>query len=338
VRKKVSGACGPLAARYAYDVLGRRIVKRVYGTYGGLGPVYLRMIYRGGQVVAETDSVGTSLSLAYTWGFGADDLVAIHRYSDSGHWYVVQDNLRSVRGLTTRSGTWAASWRYRIYGAVLDSAGTPPSFTLRYRWIGREYDAETGLYYVRARYYDLASQRFTQEDPIGYAGGSNLYAYGSGNPTTGRDLSGLAMYVGLYEPVWSDHLPVECPIFADCWSGSGGSRRTWMDDVNDHWALIHLQMELQETDYDAYLKKAKGNLEIIGGDPSEVMSRAEFDRAKRAIQNVVNDGRVQDVSVAGVLGFLAGGAVLVAITLALGGLHVARAAASQALALYGRWA
>jgi hypothetical protein len=46
---------------------------------------------------------------------------------------------------------------------------------------------------VRARYYDLASQRFAQEDPIGYAGGLNLYAYGSGNPTTGRDLSGMAM-------------------------------------------------------------------------------------------------------------------------------------------------
>jgi RHS repeat-associated protein len=90
-----------------------------------------------------------------------------------------------------RDGTWYASYRYRAYGALLDSAGSVP-FRLRYRWIGREFDEETGLYYVRARYYDPNSQRFTQEDPIGFAGGSNVYAYGDGNPTNGRDLDGMS--------------------------------------------------------------------------------------------------------------------------------------------------
>ena len=49
---------------------------------------------------------------------------------------------------------------------------------------------ETGFYFVRARYYDPASQRFTQEDP---SGGDNRYAYGSGDPTVGRDVDGLSM-------------------------------------------------------------------------------------------------------------------------------------------------
>ncbi|MGH7674428.1 MAG: hypothetical protein ACREMV_04070, partial [Gemmatimonadales bacterium] len=74
-----------------------------------------------------------------------DRLLAIHKYSDGTDYYVVQDALGSVRGLTQRnaSGTWQASWRYKIYGAVLDSAGSAP-VAVRYRWTGREYDTETG--------------------------------------------------------------------------------------------------------------------------------------------------------------------------------------------------
>ncbi|MBK9067356.1 MAG: hypothetical protein IPL76_10845 [Gemmatimonadetes bacterium] len=35
--------------------------------------------------------------------------------------------------------------------------------TLRYRWTGREWDAETGWYFHRARYYDPGQRRFVQE-------------------------------------------------------------------------------------------------------------------------------------------------------------------------------
>jgi RHS repeat-associated protein len=91
----------------------------------------------------------------------------------------------------------STNWRYGIYGVVIDSTNGAP-FVLRYRWTGREYDAETGWYYFRARYYDPAAMRFVQEDPAGYAGGSNVYAYGDGNPTDGRDPSGLAKDAAYY--------------------------------------------------------------------------------------------------------------------------------------------
>jgi RHS repeat-associated protein len=44
---------------------------------------------------------------------------------------------------------------------------------------------------LRARYYDPQSERFTQEDPIGVAGGVNLYAYVGNNPSTLTDPFGL---------------------------------------------------------------------------------------------------------------------------------------------------
>jgi RHS repeat-associated protein len=42
----------------------------------------------------------------------------------------------------------------------------------------REFDAETGLYYNRARYLDPTTGRWTTQDPFGFAAGdANLYRY-----------------------------------------------------------------------------------------------------------------------------------------------------------------
>ncbi|MBV4539430.1 RHS repeat-associated core domain-containing protein, partial [Pseudomonas urmiensis] len=52
-------------------------------------------------------------------------------------------------------------------------------------------DVETGLHYNRYRYYDPQVGRFVSADPIGYAGGLNLYAYAP-NPIAWTDPLGLA--------------------------------------------------------------------------------------------------------------------------------------------------
>ena len=181
---------GTLIARYAYDVEGRRIAKRVYTpTTGGID-AYTRFIYQGAHVQAESDSVGT-LTLRYVWGLGTDDLIAIDSVAGTygqGQYYAVLDQLGSVRGLVRWSRQWNSGATYRPYGeAVIDSLKS----WVRYRWTGREYDTETGLYYFRARYYAPGLRRFIQADPIGHAGSGNLYAYLDGQPTEGRDPSGM---------------------------------------------------------------------------------------------------------------------------------------------------
>ncbi|MGH9892173.1 MAG: RHS repeat-associated core domain-containing protein, partial [bacterium] len=50
---------------------------------------------------------------------------------------------------------------------------------------------ESGLSYSRNRYYDPATGRFTQEDPIGLAGGLNLYGFANGDPVNFGDPFGL---------------------------------------------------------------------------------------------------------------------------------------------------
>jgi RHS repeat-associated protein len=49
----------------------------------------------------------------------------------------------------------------------------------------------TGLEYLRNRVYDSQSGRFTQEDPIGLAGGLNLYGFAGGDPANFSDPFGL---------------------------------------------------------------------------------------------------------------------------------------------------
>jgi RHS repeat-associated protein len=180
---------GTVIARYGYDVLGRRIAKRVYSSASGGTVAYTRFVYHGDQVAFETDSSGT-LGLRYTWGPGTDNLLAVRNASGTIHAYAVPDRLGSVRGLVKRDGTVIYAFTYRPYGEPADSAGSG-GLELRYRWTGREYDAETGWYFHRARYYDPTARRFVQEDPIGYAGGRNVYAYVDGRVMEATDPSGL---------------------------------------------------------------------------------------------------------------------------------------------------
>ena len=66
-----------------------------------------------------------------------------------------------------------------------------PNFKQPYTYTSREYDEEIGLYYYRARYYDSTSGRFISEDPVGFGGGINQFAYVANNPVNFVDPLGL---------------------------------------------------------------------------------------------------------------------------------------------------
>ena len=84
---------------------------------------------------------------------------------------------------------WAIRKRYAY--SPFGESSDPDALGNPYRYTGRRLDAETGLYYYRARYYDPVAGRFLQADPAGLVDGLNLYAYVRNDPLNFVDPFGL---------------------------------------------------------------------------------------------------------------------------------------------------
>lgn len=95
----------------------------------------------------------------------------------------------SIIAISDEQGNIVQRYTYSAYGRILSVQD--PNFSQPYRYTGREYDTESGLYYYRARYYDSMIGRFLSKDPIGLLGGFNTYAYVGGNPLNFIDPFGL---------------------------------------------------------------------------------------------------------------------------------------------------
>ncbi|MEU6408840.1 RHS repeat-associated core domain-containing protein [Microbispora sp. NPDC046933] len=163
-----------LSATFGYDPLGDRDRRTVAGNS--------RNYLNGqGNPVTETDGNGPGTTLL---SGGIDRWLA--RTSPAGTRVYLTDPLGSVLALGDASGQITASYAYDPYGNATVS-GDPEGNALTYT--GRENDG-TGLMYYRARYYSPTLQRFISEDPIGIAGGTNLYAYAGNSPTNYTDPSG----------------------------------------------------------------------------------------------------------------------------------------------------
>ncbi|UCE66515.1 MAG: RHS repeat-associated core domain-containing protein [Candidatus Zixiibacteriota bacterium] len=79
---------------------------------------------------------------------------------------------------------------YDSYGVMTTDSGSVQADYVSYT--GREAEADLGIYYYRARYYDPLTGRFMVRDPLGFAAGDvNFYRYIWNNPSNLRDPSGL---------------------------------------------------------------------------------------------------------------------------------------------------
>lgn len=167
---------------FRYDPFGRRIQK----TSPAGTVIYL---YDGANILQELDSAGNVIA-RYTQGPGIDEPLTLQR-SGSTYDYLA-DGLGSVTSLSTASRTLINSYSYDSFGKVTAST---TGIANPFRYTGREFDQETGLYYYRARYYDSTVGRFLSEDPIEFDGGPNSYAYVGNSPTNFIDPAGLVQIV-----------------------------------------------------------------------------------------------------------------------------------------------
>ncbi|MCZ8182435.1 MAG: FG-GAP-like repeat-containing protein [Beijerinckiaceae bacterium] len=174
-------------SRFTYGPDGERILKLANTGPGGLDQATL---YLGGELELAPDP----LTGAMTWtkylsseakrvGNGGGQTFFHHR-----------DHLKSIRLITDGAGAQTKRSTFTSFGDKgLESVVTGHREEKGY--IGENADAETGLIYLHARYYDPAIGRFISPDwwdPNTPGVGTNRYAYASNDPINRSDRNGHA--------------------------------------------------------------------------------------------------------------------------------------------------
>jgi RHS repeat-associated protein len=143
---------------YKYDPFGRRIEKNVAGAI-------TRYIYDGGRLLEEQDSNGGAVA-RYTQSPAVDEPLIMDRSGQS--YFYLRDGVGSVVALADATAALVQTYNYDSFGRSTAAAGAAPAVTNPFQFGAREFDAESGLDFNRTRYYDPATGRFLQRDPLSY--------------------------------------------------------------------------------------------------------------------------------------------------------------------------
>ncbi|MCP4166316.1 MAG: hypothetical protein GY759_10535 [Chloroflexi bacterium] len=164
-------------SEYSYDALDRRISKR-----DRAGKITY-FVYDGLSLVQEVAADGAVL-VNYVYD-GLDHPIAMTLNGTT--YFYFYDQLGSVVGLSNGAGQVITTYRYDPWGNIIASAGSNPNLPNPFRYVGREWDEESGLYYMRARYYDPQTAQFISRDPLPAFFVDNVYAYAGNNPVNTSD-------------------------------------------------------------------------------------------------------------------------------------------------------
>jgi RHS repeat-associated protein len=202
---------------YTYGPEGQRLSRR--GRDGDV--VYY--VYDGLSLVEERDGAGGLLA-SYVHGQGLDRPYSMSRGGQT--YFYLYDRQGSVVGLSDGLGNLVARYEYDAWGNPIHASGTVDN---PFRYAGREWDPEAGLYYNRARYYDPALGRFLSPDPLGSVDGTNRYVYVSNNPTNYVDSLGTNRSRNGGE----DDECSWCDCFVKCMDAALLAAENWFDVLFD---------------------------------------------------------------------------------------------------------
>jgi RHS repeat-associated protein len=204
---------------YWYDALGRRVLKRTRQEsphceiYARCISSIERYVWSGDELLweirstnendlNETDPTPDSQNgtIGYVQAGGIDAPIAVIR---NGQTHFLHRGWRGLYAFSTKTDGALATCTPLPSGGcenVAWAAGYTSSYIDDRRvdypaWYGSIVTSSadaSGLLYRRNRYYDPEAGTFTQGDPIGIAGGLNLYGYAGGDPINYSDPFGLS--------------------------------------------------------------------------------------------------------------------------------------------------
>lgn len=173
--------------QYFYDHTGSRTKKIVDG-------VATEYRMAGDLLMSETTN-GQTLWFTY------DSNANLFSMVTGGKHYFYQRNLQNdIIALVDESGDTVVNYTYDSWGKVLSITGSRKDTIGQlnpFRYRGYYYDKETGMYYLKNRYYDPELRRFISSDAVTTLAAStetlhnrNLYTYCNQNPLTRSDSNG----------------------------------------------------------------------------------------------------------------------------------------------------
>ena len=210
---------------YHYDALGRRSHEDCDGeeTY---------FAWDGNNLVADRQGAEGDVFVTIHSG-GVNTPVARLTGTETPH-YLIKGRDRSVRAIVDSDGNVIEAYDYTAYGEtqvhVIGEGDDAIATGNRLAYHGHIWDPQTGLYSMRARMYAPKWGRFLTQDPIGAAGGANLYAFVGNSPLDHWDPFGLeetptsaafnelvrtnALYAAAYGPPHQRSPTVQDQLFA----------------------------------------------------------------------------------------------------------------------------
>ena len=177
--------------RYVYDALGRRTEKQ-HISPDGKPYNRTKFLWDGMRLAQESRPEGTDSLYIYRDPGSYEPLARVDKAGKEGPnriLYFHTDVNGAPEEMTDSDGKIVWETGYQVWGNTIqekDHGGVEQN--LRYQ--GQYLDRETGLHYNLHRYYDPDVGRFMVTDPIGLAGGLNLYQYAP-NPLSWIDPLGL---------------------------------------------------------------------------------------------------------------------------------------------------
>jgi RHS repeat-associated protein len=169
------------SVKMVYDGDGNRVAK----TAGGVTTQYLVDELNPTGLPQVMDEVVKSGAAQRTYLYGLRRISQTQVASGTTSYYGY-DAHGDVRYLMNSGGAVTDTYDYDAFGNIVGSTGTTPNV---YRYQGELLDSETGLYYMRARYYDPTVGRFLNVDPMTDQG-EHPYEYAAADPVNRHDPTG----------------------------------------------------------------------------------------------------------------------------------------------------
>ncbi|MCI5138790.1 MAG: RHS repeat-associated core domain-containing protein, partial [Candidatus Electrothrix sp. AR1] len=209
----------------------------------------------------------------YTWGLnrggGIGGLLDV-RQGGQNYSYLY-DGKGNVDGLIDDAEAMVAGYVYSAFGRLLTKTGT---LDQPFRFSTKAFDEQTGLAYYGYRFYSPGVGRWINRDPIGEAGGINLYGFVGNDPVDLVDTWGLFYY--------NKPPPATVPVAGKTLDALNCLEKCLQDETDDTGLCLRISGGAEKTGHSKNSHHGKGTaIDVAGTNHNSVNQSQVFKCAEK---------------------------------------------------------